>query len=201
MKTSLKAALFFGVAPLVTGIGIFLAWVLSRADWLMAAGVVTIYVGMCSVAVGAGCLGFYLRRSWRSQAVPRRRLVWQTVAVLALFLVNFVAAGAAVLGAMVIESKYTVAVTNQSAEPFRSARIEGGGVAIELGVIAPGKTIKRSFWIEQDGELVLRAKQGTAELEATIDGYVTNSLGGNKVVVLEADGTVNVRDRHPRSLD
>ena len=201
MKASLKVALFLGVAPLVTGMVIFAAWVLSRAEWLMAAGVITIYVGMCAVAVGAVCLAVYLWQSWRSKAIARRRLVCQAIAVLGLFLANFLAAGGAAFAAIVIDTRYTVSVTNQTNVPLESARIEGGGVDIPLGIIAPGATVKRSFRIEHDGKLVLKGAQGTKILEATIDGYVTNSLGGDKIVIIESNGTVNTKDRRPTNLD
>ena len=141
MKASLKVALFLGVAPLVTGMVIFAAWVLSRAEWLMAAGVITIYVGMCAVAVGAVCLAVYLWQSWRSKAIARRRLVCQAIAVLGLFLANFLAAGGAAFAAIVIDTRYTVSVTNQTNVPLESARIEGGGVDVPLGIIAPGATV------------------------------------------------------------
>jgi len=201
MKTSLKAALFFGTIPLVAGIAIFVAWVLFRAEWLMLAGVITIYAGLCAIAVGAVCLAVYLWRSWRSGTVPRWRLVWQTVAVLALFLANFIAADAAVSGAMLIEARYTVSITNHSNVPFESARIEGGGVDISLGVIVPGATVKRSFWIEHDGALFLKATQGSRKIEATIEGYVTNGVGGDMIVVLQPDGIVNVKPRRRGNLD
>jgi len=201
MRTSLKCALLFGIAPLVSGTAIFVAWAVSRADWLMGAGITTIYAGMCSVALGAACLAVYLWKSWRLRTIRRSRLAWQATAVIALFLANFIAAGAAILGAMVIESRYTVLIANQSDAPLESVSIEGGGVEINLDVIAPGATAKRSFWIEHDGELVLKGSHTFGKIEATIDGYVTNGLGGDKVVVLGADGTVDVKDRHPPDVD
>ena len=201
MRTSLKCALFFGIAPLVTGIAIFLGWALSRADWLMAAGVVTIYVGRCSVAVGAACLAIYLWKSWRSRTVRRRRLAWQATAVVVLFLANFIVAGAAVSWAMVIDSRYTVFVANQSDAPLESVRIEGGGVDISLGTVEPGKIVKRSFWIRHEGKLVLTGIHGTERIEATVDGYVSNSLGGDKAVVLGENGVVSSRDQRPGYLD
>ena len=57
MKTLLKWALALGAAPLVFGIGIFIVWALVRADWLMFAGIATIYVGICALAAGLSCLG------------------------------------------------------------------------------------------------------------------------------------------------
>ena len=125
MRASLKAALFLGIAPLVTGIAIFLAWVLSRAEWLMGAGMITIYAGIGCVAVGVACLAVYLWRSWRAEAARRRRLAWQAVGMLALFLANFAVAGGAVYGAIMIETRYTVSITNHSSLPLESSNKVG----------------------------------------------------------------------------
>jgi len=201
MRTSLKCALVFGVAPLASGIAIFLAWVLSRADWLMMAGIITIYVGVCSVAVGAVCLAIYLWKSWRSRTVLRRRLLWHAIAILALYAANFVGASAAVAGVFFLESRYTVSVVNESNIPLQAAKLEGGGVEVSLGDMPSGVTVKRSFFIEHDGELVLTGIHGTRRIEATVDGYVTNSLGGDKIVVLSGIGVVNTSDRQPGYLD
>ena len=180
---------------------IFLAWVVSRAVWLMAAGVVLIYAGVCCIAVGAVCLAVYLWRSWRAGAAPRRRIAWQALGVLALYLVNFVAAGGAVFGAIMIETRYTVSITNHSSVALESAQVAGGGVCAEFGNILPGATVKRSFWIENDGELVLTGTHGTRKVDATVDGYVTSNFGADLAVVLKTDGTVSTTDKRRRDPD
>lgn len=195
MKGSLKAALIFGAAPLVMGIAIFVAWVFTRADWLETAGFLTIFAGIGAVGIGTICLVVYTERSWRSREIERRRLVWQAVGTGALLLANFPAAAGAVVGAELIETCYTVTFTNQSDVTLESARLQGGGVNLSLGDVAPGATVKKSFWVGQDGELVLTGKHGTARVDAIVEGYVTNGLGGDKMVVLDADGSVNVKDR------
>ena len=167
----------------------------------MGAGVVAIYAGACCVAAGAVCLAVYLWRSWRADAAPRRRLVWQALGMLALFLGNFAVAGGAVFGAIMIEARYTVSITNQSNVPLESAQVAGGGARAAFGDVLPGATVKRSFWIEHDGELILTGIHGTEKVDATVDEYVTNNRGGDKVVVLEMNGTVSTRDRHPRNPD
>jgi len=203
MKTvaSLKAAVLCGVAPLVLGTVIFFAWVLTRADWLTTAGVLTILAGSWAVTFGSVFLVGHLWRSRRSRTVPGRRLVWQAIAVVALYVANFIGAGAAIWGVIAIETRYTVSITNRSEAPLEFARIEGGGLDIRFGTIAPGETVKHSMWIEQDGELVLKGTHGTEEIDATIDVLVMERFGEDKIVVLEADGTVKSSDRCPIELD
>ncbi len=121
--------------------------------------------------------------------------------MLALYLANFAVAGGAVFGAIMIETRYTVSITNHSDLPLESAQVAGGGVRLAFGDVPPGAAVKRSFWIEHDGILILTGIHGTEKVEATVDEYVTNNLGADKVVVLEANGTVSTRDRHPRNPD
>lgn len=195
MKALLKAAWVAGAAPLVVGSAIFIAWLFLRADILMPAGVIVIYAGLCSIAVGVICLAIYLWKSWRSQVVPRRRLILQAASLTGLFLANFIAAGGFVYGAIMIESRYNLSITNHGDKPLQAVRINGGGVNVELGDIASGETVKHAFWIEHDGELLLTAKQGGEKIEAVVDGYVTNSMGSDIRVTVDASGKVIAEDK------
>ena len=140
MKTSLKAALVLGAAPLVIGLAIFALWVLTRAEWLMGAGVVTIYGGIAVIVGAAVCLVTYVWRSWRSRSVARGRLVWQTIGVLALFLANFVAAGGAVFGDQVRISampsgERAAAMASESWNPGTTGFDDGGGGRLQLPAV------------------------------------------------------------------
>ncbi len=194
MKILLKIAWVAGAAPFVVGSVIFVAWLFLRADALMAAGIITIYAGLCSIIVGVICLAIYLWRNWRSAAVPRRRLVWQATILTGLFLANFTAAGGFVFGAIMIETCYNLSITNQGNEPLQAVHVHGGGVNIEFGDIATSETVKRAFWIEHDGELVLTATRGGKKIEAIVDGYVTNNVGNDMRVTVTASGEVIAED-------
>ena len=148
MKTLLRIAWTAGAAPILVGTAIFVMWLIFRGDVLMAAGMITIYAGLASVMVGLICLAIYLWRNWRSTAVPRRRLVGQATVLTGLFLANFVAAGGFVYGAIMIETRYNLSIMNQGNEPLQAVYIHGGGINVEFGDIATGKTVKRAFRIE-----------------------------------------------------
>ncbi len=190
MKNLLRLAVLCGVLPLVAGIGIFVAWVITEASWLTMAGLLTINVGVYAVVVGLVLLIVYMSWAWQGGQIPRRRLVGQTLAVVALFAANFVAAGGAVMGAQVISSRYTVVVTNQSNAPLQSARIEGGGVAVEFGDIPPGATVSESFWIKHDGQLTLSGRHGSNDVHAVIADYVTNGQGDYLDVTVDPNGNI-----------
>lgn len=190
MKTLLRIAWIAGVAPIFVGTAIFIIWLIFRADALMAAGVITIYAGLASVVVGLICLAIYLWRNWRSSEVPRRYLVWQTTSLIILFLANFVAAAGFVYGAIMIETRYHLSITNGGNEPLRNVRVGVGPFGVDFGDIPAGETRKKSFWIEGEGELRLTATRGGRQIEAVADGYVTCNMGGDVKVTVNSLGEV-----------
>jgi len=192
MKTCLKVAVVCGVVPLVAGIGIFVAWLITRATWLEGAGVLTMVAGVGLVAAGTVFLAIYVVAAWRRRELSRRRIFVRAAGVLALYGANFVAADGAIMGAWLIQSRYTVTVVNRSNAPLQSGCIEGGGVVIHLEDVPPGETIRESFWIGTDGTLALSGRHGQADVEVIVDSYVTNGAGGDKTVTLDGDGELTV---------
>ena len=195
MKKLLRLTVLCGVVPLVVGIAIFVAWALTGAQWLILAGLLTLKAGACSIIVGTVLLIIYVASSWQRPGISRRRLVGQGLAVLGLYGVSVVVAAGAAIGGVMLISRYTVVVANQSHTPLQSVRIEGGGVGVDLGDVPPGGTVRESFWIEHDGELVLTGRHGPNDVTAIVDGYVTNGIGAHREVVLDADGVITVSER------
>ncbi|SIO67317.1 hypothetical protein SAMN05444166_8332 [Singulisphaera sp. GP187] len=50
MSPYYKISLICGATPLFVGIAIFLLWLITRWDWLMAAGLLTLYLERFSFA-------------------------------------------------------------------------------------------------------------------------------------------------------
>lgn len=192
MNPLLRVAWISGSVPILVGTAIFILWLIFRTENLMAAGLFTIFAGLFCVVVGLVCLASYVWSNWHSPVIPRRRLKWQAAAMIALFIANFLAAGGYVSGAIKIQTRYSLSITNQGKEILRGARVDGGGIGVQYGDIAPGQTVQRGFWIEQDGSLVLTATQGGKKVEATVDGYVTASMGGDTDVKVDGAGEVLV---------
>lgn len=195
MKTLLKVAWVAGAAPLVVGTAIFFLWLWLRAGDLVVAGLITIDAGLCSVFVGAICLAIYLWRNRQSTAVPRQRLVWQAAASMGLILANFIAAGGYLVGASIIMDHYHLSIRNGSSEPLRDVRVEGPGASLEYGEIHPGQTVKRSFWIDGEGMLLLTATRGGEKIKALVDSYITNGSGTHKLFVVGASGEVPAEEK------
>jgi hypothetical protein len=191
VKGAYRVALLCGTVPLVVGLSVFLLWLLTRADGLMLLGVFVLFGGLAFFAVGVLALGRYCWLAFRESRLPAR--FWAaTIACALLLLSNFPAAGAIMYAADALHSRYTVVVRNESGRPLEDVRVTGGGCEVVFGLIAPGDDEQRSFWIQHDGVLRIRA-DGLAE--QPISGYVTNGMGGRTTVTVRADGTVAAVDR------
>jgi hypothetical protein len=195
MNPAYRVALICGALPLLTGVSIFLLWLVTRWEWLMFAGVFTLYGGLAVFCIGALALARFCWLAFRTPEQPRRRLWLSTLGCAALLLSNFPVAVGIVSSVLQIETRYTVTVRNGSPQPLSGVRVFGGGCEADFGTIPPGGSVRRSFWIQHDDQLEFRALSGATMHAETIDGYVTNSLGGNTTVVLNPDATVSVSNR------
>ena len=195
MNRAYRLSLVCGIVPLVTGVGIFLAWVATRQDWLMTAGMIALVAGFISFCIGAVALGRFCWLAIRKERIPRTQ-VWSKAGRSAgLLAVNFPIAAAIVVGAIAIETRYTVRIINDLSQPLHEVWVYGGGVDRRIGTIEPGATRRRGFWIQQEGELTLEMKLGPTLVQTNIDDYVTQNLGGDVHVTVDADSTISIKRR------
>jgi hypothetical protein len=178
----LRAAMICGLLPLGTGVGIFLLWLIARWDWLMMAGLFTVYGGIVSVLVG---LGFLVAAG---KQTPSAR------PALGILLANFPIAGFIIVVAFVIQTRFPVTVVNEGHATLDQFVVSGGGVEFDFGSVAPGQTVTRHRLIDHDGSLVFHARREGEEIEGTVEGYVTNNQGGHKRVVFDEAGEFEVLD-------
>lgn len=195
MNSSYRIALICGFVPLIVGSSIFLLWLVTRWPSLMFAGLLTIYGGVAFILIGAAFLAQFFWSASRAAKLSRKQLWFSTLICAALLLSNFVVAGAIVVTAYTVETRYVVIIHNNSQQPINGAQVSGGGCEADFGIIPAGGTIQRAFWVQGDGELTFRAQDGVSKGPKTIDGYVTNGMGGQAVITVNPDGTLSVA--HP----
>jgi len=195
-----RIATICGVAPLLFGAAIFIAWLGTRWDWLMIVGIVVLYGGAVVLAVGVSALALSCWTAAHAPGIPTRRVWVSALSCGGLLLANILAAGGIIPAAMAIATRYTVVVHNASQQRLDGVRVFGGGCDASYGSLFPGATARRSFWIQQDGMLVFRASGAENTLEETIDDYVTGSGGGHLQITLQPDQTISVTSVAPSQL-
>lgn len=153
----------------------------------MSAGVIVIYAGIALFLLGLFCL-------WRfnsaDPALPNRKFAVS----LCLLIANFFVAAAIVIAAIFISTSYTVIIVNESGIPLDAVMVSGGGVSIDFGQIPIGNHVKRTFYIDTDGELNCQYILAGANQVVQIDGYVTGNLGGYKRIRIRSTEVPVVED-------
>ncbi len=187
-----RLALVCGALPLIVGLVAFTVWLATRWDGLMILGYFIILGGVGLFVTGLVALGIACRNALRAGRLPRQRIWLSTFACLGLLLVNFPVAAVLTICAVGIETSYNVLIQNDSPFELSEVRLVGGGCDEELGSIAAGETVERRFWIETDGELMLRAQVDGKPREELIEGYVTSGLGRRAIVTIGEDGQLSV---------
>ena len=193
MSRYLLAALFCALLPLVTGTAIFFAWLWLRWDGFEVAGMVTIFAGVVLFVVGGICL--LVHNAKRGSSTPTG--FWQSpkvsvVACLLLFL-NFPVAAVYTTAAIDFKYRFYVTVQNAGNQQIESFVVTGGGVEIEFGPIAPNTTVRRSFNIAHEGELLFRTTSDGIESTGIVYEYIwETNLGGRRRVLINPDHTIEV---------
>jgi hypothetical protein len=201
MNRLYQLAIVCGALPLLTGISIFVLWVITKKPWLTEAGLYTLSGGAALLLIGAVALACFCWNAFRKPNTPSRRLWLATLACAGLLLSNFPVAGGIILAVLHLESRYVVVVHNASPLPLTKVRVVGGGCERDFGTIRPGRQAQRTHWIKQDGHLKFHAVQGPKTHDQLIDEYITPGLGGRTTVTANPDNTLSVSNGSTLSLD
>src|SRR5437762_13849198 len=86
-KWSYRTIILSGAAPLVTGLAIFLLFLITRSHWLVLAGAVTVVIGLPLLGSGMIVLIGYYRQERRAMRMSLRELRLR-VALAAVLLVS-----------------------------------------------------------------------------------------------------------------
>ena len=193
----LRAAWFCGLAPLATGIAIFVAWLFLCVPWLEMAGVLIIYVGILLIAIGAACLAVYLWLSRRSRSQPLRQLAVQAAKIVAVFVANFVVAGIMILIVLMLGDRYVLNMVNDSSDELAEVQITHSfGKTSHLDNIPPGRSSRRAFWI-REGPVMLKYRRIAEAMTIDIDNV--SGGGGRSTVIVRSAGRPEIRREGDRS--
>jgi hypothetical protein len=102
MTSFYRTAILCGACPLVTGVAIFLLWLVTRWDLLMVIGMLVIPAGFLSFLAGSGALSGYLSEARRASELSRRTARRRALGAGLLLLVNFPAAYGIILAVSAI---------------------------------------------------------------------------------------------------
>ena len=152
----------------------------------MHLGVLTILGGMILALVGLFAVWKYRKATLAAQPLAHRAVRWRTFWAVIILLGNFPVAGVIVAEAIAIHTSYTVTVINRSGSRVENVVLSGGGIHLDIGPLLPEQKARRRFWIQTDGALSCQVRQDGKVFQTVVEGYVTQSLGGNSVVTMRS---------------
>jgi hypothetical protein len=187
----LRTAVYCGAIPLVIGLLVFAAWLVTGWERLMPIGVLVMAGGTLLVVVGIVALAVHAYRELRTRGAAigsaRRMLL-----TLLLLLVNFPVAFSVMRAVWEISTAYLVTLVNASGAPVDSFVLSGPGFVKELGPLPAGGRANYVCRFSGDGELTFASQQGGTIATGVVDGYVTKSVGADEIVSIGLGGQLTV---------
>ena len=168
----LVTAACFGAIPLIMGILITLAYVVTWDHRLQLLGIFCIAGGTLSVGLGLVLLGVYVcmcRRGGSPQPAARNRNIRR---VAALLLVNFLAAVDCFVLVMSVTGQMQVRFINQTASPITGLKLTTRDGDIPLGDLPPQSRLTHTFRPANETSVGGVANIGGMKTPFEIDGYV-----------------------------
>jgi hypothetical protein len=186
-----RLALFFGLAPLVVGSGVFLLWCAAGWDWLMFAGLLTMWGGIASLIAGGLCLTAFAVKAAASQ--PRPPIGPRVAMALVALLVNIPVAFCIVVAAMQMFLRVELTVVNNGADLDHLVVFGGCGEA-DFGSVPSGATRVERLVVGCDGGLELHAVRSGNQLSGVVASYVTPGEHLDLRLTFAADGSWSVAE-------
>jgi hypothetical protein len=185
-----KLAMASGLAPLIAGVGIFAAWLVTRADWFMGAGIYNLMAGLVLFFCGLVFLLVYgLGERKSGNSFPKK----QTLIALAILLLNFPTAAVVIYAVKYIVSTSSVTVLNMSSFVVTDMVLNAGLRSHPFPPIASDQEVTESFRFKYEGAIVYKLSVDGSVKSGIIFGYVSDGMGESATLVIKSDGTIQIR--------
>ncbi len=193
MNRPFAIALILGAVPLVAGFAVFAAWVVSRWEGWIAAGLAIVGLGTLAVLAGLVALVFAFDRFRGEARLSSAGVAGRMACGAGLLLVNFPAAIAVMLAVIRLEERCVVVLTNDTDEVARGGTLSWPGDAAHVAEWSPGERRRFAFWCAGEGPIELHLTDfGGAPLDVEVESSTGSGLGGRWDVRLVEDGLAEV---------
>ena len=176
-----RIGLISALLPLVMGTGIFGAWVFTRQDWLMSAGIYTIAGGLILFVAGVVAV-FFIARLAKKQGLPCKKKI---ITLACLLVANFPVAMWMTFSALDILAEYKVSIINNSTESAQIIFSDPTGKIHAVPDVSPHSKTQMIFHFEGEGAVMYQVTSKTFDRSGTLFGYITNGMGGSAVLEIQ----------------
>jgi hypothetical protein len=185
-----KLALASGLAPLIAGVGIFAAWLVTRADWFMGAGIYNLMAGLVLFFCG---LVFLLVHCLVERKSGKRFPQKQTLIGLAILLLNFPTSALIIYSVEYIVSTSSVTVVNNSSFAVTDMVLNAGLRTHPFPPIAADQEVTESFRFKYEGAIAYKLSVDGSIKSGIMFGYVSDGMGESATLVIKSDGAIQIR--------
>ena len=187
MKWWMRAAFACWALPLIVGVSLVSLFRFIDSEFLIDAGLLTLWIGSWLVGIGVICLVVNAVLVHRAGADHGRR----GILIFLLLLANFPAGVfCAAQGMQIDGSRYRVRVVNEMASPVNGCRLMGAGIEEELGEIAPGSSGATWFFVRESGKIRLVGDADGRLISSIVDEEARRYSGGTLRVTITPEGEV-----------
>ena len=188
----LRIAQVCGLLPLIVGAGIFVAWVTQHRDLILYAGLLAVPGFILIILGGFVALVAFIRQARRKSAPYLQRAILTIVLLLA----NFPAGAGLAYLAMQIKTTYSVYLVNNSDQTFQSITLtDPEGNTFQIAPPPPHGQNKHSLHFNGEGQVKYTLQIDGVPKSGTMFGYITNNMGGQAHLTVEADGSITILER------
>ena len=194
MNASYAISLVSATLPLLTGPGVYAAWLVTDNPNLMLLGV--FLLPLCMLFFIIGCISlFFSARALKKSGDPQRgRKILLAVACL---LINFPAAIGIMIHADYRSSFFDISVINQTRQTLNDiAIIDPQGTVQTLPVILPDETVAHDLSLRGEGSVRYRMTLAGEVREGALIGYITSDLRPQgATIIVHANRQIEVSEK------
>lgn len=185
-------SLWCGLLPLCTGTTIFFTWLIIRADWLMLAGIFTIYAGLVLFCTGTMSLAVYFFKARANKSTG----YWKkSIVALIILLANFPAAATILSAVLYKESASSVTVVNNSEYKIEDIYLSDRVHRYEIGSLSPHELLVNEIHFKSEGSVGYSYTSNGIKYKGTLFGYVTGGLAVSANMVITESGEVEIIEK------
>lgn len=183
-----RLGLISALLPLVTGAVILVAWLVTRQNWLMMAGIYTIICGLILFSMGVVAI-IVIARLAKKQGLPCKKKI---ILLTCLLLLNFPVAMGMTHYALNILSEYKVLIVNNSNESADIIFFDPAGKNYAVTDVSPHSKTQNIFHFEGEGPVSYHVKSKSFDRAGTLVGYNTPGVGGGAVLTVQENGLIKI---------
>lgn len=193
-QTSHFVSLTCALIPLLTGLGVYAAWLATDNPNLMLLGVFLLPLCMLFFIIGCVSLFFAARALKKSGDAHRRRKILLAMACL---LINFPTAFGIMIHADYRSSFFDIRVVNQTQQTLNDiAIIDPQGTVHILPVAMPDATLTHDLSLRGEGSVRYRVTLAGEEHDGVLIGYITSDLRPQgATITVHANGQIEVSEK------